>query len=136
MILIEIIQVMFKVSRSDYFHNRENHKALYQELFLSLSHEIVKKMSQELFDFEYTCVKGIPNIIWYQQYQKKDTHGWHDHAFDSTFSVIYYLELPRGAPGTEFRDPYTGRTHRPRVREGDIVMFPSILAHMISSKQI
>ena len=66
---------------------------------------------------------------WYQQYHKKDHHGWHRHPF-ATYNVVYYVELPQDAPPTILRNPVdTTQMITPKVREGDIFIFPSCLTH-------
>ena len=113
-----------QISSTDFFC--QNAKKLYQPLILSMIDIIVLKMTKEFF---YECGRN-PTALWYQQYQKNDTHSWHNHANgQSTLSIIYYLELPKGTPGTEFKDPFTKRIHRPKVKEGDIIMFPSFVDH-------
>ena len=64
---------------------------------------------------------------WFQQYYScGDTHGWHTHAM-SMYGMVYYVELPDGAPGTELlvqKSPYM-----PPVVEGQVLVFPSQLLH-------
>ena len=114
------------ITSGDYFH--ENDRS-YEPLFFTMAKDTIQKLIKEFFDVSSTEFKCEPTIPWYQQYHHGDTHSWHDHAGGSTLSVIYYLELPEGTPGTEFIDPYTGRVHRPRVKEGDVIVFPSFVRH-------
>jgi hypothetical protein len=64
--------------------------------------------------------------FWYQQYEHLDYHNWHIHP-SILFSSVYYLELPEGSSGTEFKTPQT--TFRVEVKEGEILTFPSIFFH-------
>ena len=65
--------------------------------------------------------------IWFQQYYKSNTHGWHIHG--NNFSAVYYLELPQSAPVTELLDMKQNRIFTPDIQEGDILIFPSTTIH-------
>lgn len=66
--------------------------------------------------------------LWFQQYHKNDTHGWHIHG--SNFTGVYYVELPKNAPVTEFVIPYEqNKISQFDVEEGDILIFPSYVIH-------
>ena len=76
----------------------------------------------DITDFQYS-------VPWYQQYQKKDHHGWHRHPF-ATYNVVYYVELPQDAHPTVLRNPVdVTQMITPNVSEGDIFIFPSCLTH-------
>jgi cupin superfamily acireductone dioxygenase involved in methionine salvage len=67
--------------------------------------------------------------IWFQQYQLNDMHGWHTHT-DCHYTCIYYVELPHGAPPTQFLDPLDNKTIlKIDVKEGDILIMPSMIKH-------
>jgi cupin superfamily acireductone dioxygenase involved in methionine salvage len=67
--------------------------------------------------------------IWFQQYQLTDTHGWHTHT-DCHYTCIYYVELPDGAPSTQFLDPLDNTTiFKIDIKEGDILIIPSMIKH-------
>lgn len=119
-----------RISRGDYYYP-ENRKSHYEPLFMTMVVPLLKEMAKEFVYDGNQEFMGIPETPWFQQYKKTDTHGWHDHlrSGGAVLSIVYYLELPKGSPGTEFRDPYTGRVHRPRVKEGDVLMFPSFIPH-------
>ena len=117
-----------KIISTDYF--LFNSKRLYEPLFFTMIQPIVGELIGEIVDIKNTEFKGIQSSSsWYQRYSKSDTHSWHDHAYNSTLSLIYYLELPKGTPGTEFLDPFSGCVHSPKVKEGDVLMFPSFVGH-------
>lgn len=63
---------------------------------------------------------------WFQQYKKGDFHDWHTHG-ECMFSSVYYVDLPDGSPKTSFL--LDGKEFSIDVREGDILTFPSFLAH-------
>jgi hypothetical protein len=62
--------------------------------------------------------------MWFQQYEKDDTHGWHIHG--ENYTGVYYLEMPTG-PKTQILND--GEITDLQVQEGDIVIFPSFLVH-------
>ena len=75
------------------------------------------------------CVENIDlESVWYQQYIKKDTHGWHIHP-ESNISFVYNLELESSHSSTEFYDRKNKQIVQLEVNEGDILTFPSYLIH-------
>jgi cupin superfamily acireductone dioxygenase involved in methionine salvage len=63
---------------------------------------------------------------WFQQYYPGDYHGWHNHG-KCVFSNVYYVDLAETSPKTQFK---LGDTEfYVDVSEGDIITFPSFLAH-------
>lgn len=65
--------------------------------------------------------------LWFQQYVKSNTHGWHTHSCN--FTVVYYLEMDKESPKTELIDPYYDTKLTPNVKEGDVLLFPSFVVH-------
>tara|TARA_R100000687_G_C6300168_1_gene95504 strand:- start:145 stop:459 length:315 start_codon:yes stop_codon:yes gene_type:complete len=66
--------------------------------------------------------------IWFQQYFKKGTHGWHIHGHN--FTGVYYLDFDRTSPKTELVYPYKNKEKISiNANEGDIVIFPSFAIH-------
>jgi ectoine hydroxylase-related dioxygenase (phytanoyl-CoA dioxygenase family) len=63
--------------------------------------------------------------IWYQQYLKNSTHGWHTHS--DNFTGVYYLEMDETAPKTQIIN--SNKILNLNVEEGDFVIFPSYLIH-------
>ena len=66
------------------------------------------------------------NEIWFQQYIKGGHHAWHVHG--SNFTNVYYLDLPKDSPKTQWKD-LLGNEGEFDVEEGDIITFPSWLKH-------
>lgn len=64
---------------------------------------------------------------WFQQYEKDSYHGWHNHIA-STFSNVYYLELPDPSETTEI---FSGKNKSSLInaKEGDLVIFPAFMPH-------
>lgn len=115
-----------QIARADFFVDS---RRLYEPLFMMLIKDLMKELSGEFINLQSTDFQCESVRPWYQQYYQTDAHGWHDHAYNSTLSLIYYLELPRGGPGTEFIDPFSGCVHSPKVKEGDVLVFPSFVRH-------
>jgi hypothetical protein len=66
--------------------------------------------------------------MWFQRYLKNSSHGWHVHG--STFTAVYYLNLPENAPKTELIEPFNQeKIFIPNVTEGDLLIFPSYVIH-------
>ena len=93
--------------------------------------QLVKPKLQEHFnncanDLNYqNCeIKGM----WYQQYKKNNTHGWHIHG--ENYTGVYYLEFPKGSPKTELIDQYNiNKKITINAKEGDVIIFPSFIIH-------
>lgn len=67
--------------------------------------------------------------IWYQQYYHNDNHNWHVHG-NSSYSNVYFLELPSNELTTEFFDQKTRKVIKIKgIREGDLLTFPAHLIH-------
>jgi len=73
--------------------------------------------------------KIILKELWFQQYQKGDTHGWHIHG-DSSYAGIYYVEYNKMCGSTQLVHPFDQKKLiNLDVEEGDIVLFPSSVIH-------
>lgn len=76
---------------------------------------------------KYTGVVEVTtNHVWFQQYDKGDFHGWHNHG-NCMYSNVYYVELDKACPRTSFR--FMDMEFSIDVEEGDILTFPSFLQH-------
>lgn len=71
---------------------------------------------------------AIIDEIWFQQYIKLDSHGWHTHG--SNFTGVYYLEFDEQSPKTEIIEPSNqNRKIVPDIKEGSVLIFPSYIIH-------
>lgn len=79
--------------------------------------------------FNHLGYHGVKlNDVWFQQYFKGDTHGWHIHG--STFTGVYYLEFNDQSPSTQLLDPFNqNEIITVDVKEGDLLVFPSFIIH-------
>tara|TARA_R100001509_G_scaffold164291_1_gene141323 strand:+ start:905 stop:1462 length:558 start_codon:yes stop_codon:yes gene_type:complete len=81
--------------------------------------EIINKLK-----FKEVLLHGI----WFQQYDKNGTHGWHTHG--NNFTGVYYLDLPKDSPATQICNPMNQEEVIDlNVKEGDIIIFPSFVVH-------
>jgi|TARA_R110000803_G_scaffold39396_1_gene85022 hypothetical protein len=65
--------------------------------------------------------------LWFQQYYKGDTHGWHTHGHN--FTGVYYLEFGKNSPRTQIVEPLSLRIIDVDVKQGDVIIFPSMFIH-------
>lgn len=78
-------------------------------------------------------LKILPNDrqignFWFIQYEKNDYRTWHRHC-GTTWTNIYYVELPEPKMSTLLMSDYDGRIIQPEVEEGDIITFSSNILH-------
>ena len=71
--------------------------------------------------------------LWFQQYFKGDTHGWHIHGYN--FTGVYYLQFSECSPKTQIIEPLSKKLIEIDAKEGDIVIFPSIYIHRASKSK-
>jgi hypothetical protein len=102
-------------------------KREYFDYLLPFLLEEATTIYQEQLKYEDFSKNSILNF-WFQQYYKNDTHSWHRHPL-SSFNNVYYVELPKDAPGTELMIPVTNQVFAPHVEEGDVLIFPSAFLH-------
>jgi len=105
------------VNKSDWLLKREVAKP-YEKLFLEMIRPFIY-----FFEEKFSTKLKIDNY-WFQQYLKNHYHNWHTHPY-SHFSNVFYLELPRGTPETEFLE----KNEELKIKEGDILSFPAYMAH-------
>lgn len=68
----------------------------------------------------------VPQCVWTQQYESKDNHCPHVHMH-TTFTCVWYVELPDGAPGTTI---YTDEDEiNISVKQGDLLIMPAQYLH-------
>jgi len=110
------------LNKTDFFSPREDIPFYY-----SVFYENAQEYYWEVLD-RYCQMNIDLESVWYQQYIKKDTHGWHVHPA-SSISFVYNLELENSQSSTEFYDRETKQIVQLDVNEGDILTFPSYLIH-------
>ena len=85
--------------------------------------EIISKIGSS---YSFATNSQIINV-WFQQYKNNDYHGWHIHS-RSTWSFVYFVELPIGAPSTLLK-LMDGSQISTNAAEGDLIAFPSYIEH-------
>ena len=117
----EIIENDKEKIKTDWYLSNQSKE--YSKTFIHFFEEqnfyIFKQMDYDRLDY---------GKAWFQQYELGGEFQWHRHAC-STWNVVYYLELPDGTPTTEFKNPLNGEVFTVDAKEGDVVIFPSMLFH-------
>ena len=73
--------------------------------------------------------------MWYQTEEYGSSHGLHNHGHSGWSSVIYVDFDPQIHTATQFFSPFNNpwngnlEAYQPPVKEGDMVIFPSTIAH-------
>ena len=106
----------YKVYKAD-FKKSQDFTRNYINYFFTHFSPYINNVGKEL-----QCTKCTVSNVWFQQYQKKDYHPWHNHA-KSNYTCIYFVELPEKL-GTEFLNINVNDIH-----EGDLLTFPSSIMH-------
>jgi len=114
-----------KVTKSDWQY--PNHNSEYIETLMMYFNPILKRYFKNMHYDRFEMGR-----YWFQQYETNDHHEWHRHS-GSDWNLVYYLELPEDSPATEFRNPLNSEeTYTANVKEGDFILFPSLLEHRSS----
>jgi hypothetical protein len=95
-----------------------NFKREYVEYFIKIIDPYLQKIAFKLNS------KNIEiSNIWFQQYNKLDTHNWHTHP-KTNFSNVYFVQLPSKSLGTEILN-----YDKLDLNEGDLLTFPAYMYH-------
>ena len=122
-----------KIDIKNQYYSDEIHKLDWSEN-LDFNREWVQLVKPKLEEHFNECANDLnyQNCqvvrMWYQQYIKNNTHGWHIHG--ENYTGVYYLEFPKGSPKTELLDQYNiNKKITINAKEGDVVIFPSFIIH-------
>jgi len=110
-----------KISRLDWF-DKTNWKRKWVEYIIE---DLISHFKNQVKKLNLSDV--IINALWFQQYNKSDTHSWHVHG--DNYTGVYYVEFDKKCPPTQLIDPITEKLIKIKVKEGDIIMFPSFVIH-------
>ena len=118
---------------TDFHLNLENNQLPnYYYILIECLQPVLKK-------FEEDCSNEIPLKMlnmWYQTTRTGEMHNVHNHGAIGISAVLYVDFNPAIHKPTVFYAPFhnfidgTIISHTPKVKEGDIVFFPSYLHHM------
>ena len=117
-----------RLSKTDWFiskdHERLNsQRRKYLDFFKSIVTPYINNMCNELKFQEW----NVDNV-WYQVYNKGDTHAWHTHA-NTNYTNVYYLDLPDESIKTQIYDDITKSIVELEVHEGQLITFPASIKH-------
>ena len=121
---------------SDYYLAKDafmQKKQWYNKNFIEIIEDDLKQFVENL---------NIANLdigfVWAQKYQKREGMGVHTHG-GSGISAVLYAEFDENEhDATQFISPFHDAIsnsvlfYEPKVKEGDIVLFPSFLLHHAS----
>jgi len=110
------------ITKSDYNSFGKYPPVPYNHLESRLSPILIKLCKEFSWD-EYML-----HNMWFQQYKKGSSHGFHTHIL-CQFTGVYYLEFPEGSPETELIYPFETNPTSIKVKEGDVILFPSLVRH-------
>ena len=113
------------ITKSDYHLNAEYGRH-YADLFL----RTIQPYNENIRNF-YNAQEFWISSYWFQQYQNSDYHNWHVHC-GNLLSSVYYVEL-QNKNSTLFYDYATREVFEFPLEEGDLITFPSIIAHKSQS---
>jgi mannose-6-phosphate isomerase-like protein (cupin superfamily) len=122
-----LVEEHVRVSNTDW-HLLPSYDRIYRHFMFDLAKEHCEELKR-ILDYK---TKIEPDTFWFQQYETGDFHDWHVHKY-SMFSNVYYVELPEGSVNTTFK--FLGREFQVKVKEGDILTFPSFLEHCSKPNQ-
>lgn len=108
---------------TDWDVQAEDRSDRYYQIFRNHAEDAIMQVVRD----EWGVEEAELSNYWFQQYTKNLLHGWHYH-FGCLYHYIYYVELPKGTPPTLVRLP-GGFEFTPNVKEGDILIMPSIFEH-------
>lgn len=118
-----VMNFVDKISNTDWHQSPSVLRPYFQHL-----HPVI---NVHIADLRHTI--GLPDYTaldltnyWFQQYEEGDHHQWHTHP-NSTFSNVYYVDLPEGAVKTSFK--FAGNEFEVDVKEGQILTFPACFLH-------
>ena len=113
------------ISHTDWYLP-QTQKREYLDVFYPMIDSYLKEIGQHLHAKKWTVHNG-----WFQQYEAGDWMGWHLHG-SSSFTNVYYIELPNKKSTTEILD-MNHNLITVNIKEGDLVTIPSMFLHRSSS---
>ena len=120
---------------SDYFSNL-NKPPKYSKVVLGILEKHIKSFC------EYTKEPWNINALWFQSYETYNNFQVHNHGIGG-WSAVFYVEFDdKEHSATTFYCPYMSSkrsflggydTYIPKVKEGDLIIFPAFIMHEASS---
>ena len=112
------------------YHNKRGYKPPYADKVLDLIHPFFINFTK---DIENKKV-GL-NDMWCQTSYRGQKHNLHNHGYFGWSAVLYVEFDPQVHSATSFISPFNNphdgniNYHVPNVEEGDLIVFPSTIAH-------
>jgi hypothetical protein len=106
----------------------------------NFNREWVKLIIKDLQCHFESCLKILNfqkvfiNNIWFQQYGKNGTHGWHIHG--DSYTGVYYVDFKKNYAKTELINPMDNKKIIINAKEGDIIIFPSFIIHRSALQKV
>ena len=110
------------ISRTDWQAGKGDDKLYFRFLLPILApyiEEVVREIGHKECHLE---------TYWFQQYEHNSEHPWHTHPLCG-WSNVYYLEFPEDGPPIEIKMPFSNKIVTPKLKEGDLLTFPSNFFH-------
>ena len=112
------------ISHTDWYLPKTQ-KREYLDVFYPMIGSYLTEIGQHLH-----AKKWIVHNGWFQQYETGDWMGWLLHG-SSSFTNVYYIELPNKKSTTEILD-MNHNLITLNIKEGDLVTIPSMFLHRSS----
>ena len=119
-----------------------NGSGLYTDFFISSKVQEMPSYFNTVLDVIKPYLKSFMDgnpvdfvEMWYQKYYKNVEHNTHCHGFTGWSSIIYVEFDPKVHQSTRFFSPFRQpwdcdvEVFQPKVKEGDMILFPSSLLH-------
>tara|TARA_B100000686_G_scaffold96847_1_gene103555 strand:- start:173 stop:703 length:531 start_codon:yes stop_codon:yes gene_type:complete len=113
------------ITKSDFYLPKQYIRH-YADLFL----KIIQPYNENTRNF-YKADEFWISRYWFQQYENSDYHNWHVHSHN-LLSSVYYIEM-ENKNSTLFYDYVTKEEYSFELEEGDLITFPSVIAHKSQS---
>lgn len=99
----------------------------FKKLVVDHQEWLAGELTESKQGIEISPVHVSPINVWFQQYRKMDTHGWHIHP-DSWYASVLYVDLPEGQNATT-EIFIAGNTYKVDSKVGEVVSFPAFFHH-------
>ena len=112
-----------RISKTDW-NISSSYERNYTDTFYRMMNPYLSEMA-----FKLKCRHWKILNIWYQVYEKGDTHGWHVHG-EVNYTNVYYLSLPNKSIRTQLYDVVNDKIiENIEVKEGQLLTFPASVIH-------
>jgi hypothetical protein len=111
-----------EITRTDW-HAGKGEDKLYFKFLLPILAPYIESVVREIGHKECRL-----ETYWYQQYENNSEHPWHTHPLCG-WSNVYYVEFPEDGPPIEIKMPFSDKIIIPKLKEGDLLTFPSNFFH-------